>query len=101
MGTRLDLHSLLKDILGSNNVYFQPPASVKMSYPAIVYSRGRDNVKFADSNPYRIVRQYELIVIDRNPDTIIPDKLANLPMCTLNRCYTSDNLYHYAFNIYY
>ena len=39
MKTRYELHEFLCEILGSRNVYFQPPESVKMKYPAIVYER--------------------------------------------------------------
>lgn len=101
MGTRLELHSVLTEILGSKNAYFQPPATLKMSYPAIVYSRSGNVVKYADDNPYRIIHKYDLILIEKSPDSEIPDKLANLPRCKLDRCYTSDNLYHYAFSIFY
>ena len=38
MANRLDLQALLEDLLGSRNVYYQPPESVKMNYPAIVYA---------------------------------------------------------------
>ena len=37
MAPRLDLQKLLVELLGSDNVYFQPPPSVQMNYPAIVY----------------------------------------------------------------
>lgn len=101
MGTRLDLHALLIEVLGSRNVYFQPPTSLKMSYPAIVYSRSVNDVRYADDNPYRIIHKYDLVLIEKNPDSAIPDKLANLPRCKLDQCYTADNLYHYAFSIFY
>ena len=38
MKTRLELDEELVKILGSKNVYFQPPESLKLNYPAIVYS---------------------------------------------------------------
>ena len=38
MGTRLELQNKLEELLGSRHVYFQPPESVKMEYPAIKYS---------------------------------------------------------------
>ena len=41
LNDRLALHELLCEKLGSRNVYFQPPESIKMKYPAIVYSRNR------------------------------------------------------------
>lgn len=101
MGTRIQLQSLLETLLESRNVYFQPPPSVKMKYPCIVYSLSDIDTKFADNNPYSNSRRYQLTAIDPNPDSTIPDKLALLPMCIFDRSYTADNLNHYVFNIYY
>ena len=39
MASRLKLHEELVEVLGSRYVYFQPPESIKMNYPAIVYER--------------------------------------------------------------
>ena len=39
MGSRLELQSKLEELLGSRNVYYQPPESLKMKYPAIRYSK--------------------------------------------------------------
>lgn len=101
MGTRLQLQTLLEAQLGSRNVYFQPPPSVKMKYPCIVYSLSDIDTKFADNIPYSNKRRYQLTAIDPNPDSVIPDKLALLPMCVFDRSYTADNLNHYVFNIYF
>ena len=101
MGTRIQLQSLLETLLESRNVYFQPPPSVKIKYPCIVYSLSDIDTKFADNNPYSNSRRYQLTAIDPNPDSTIPDKLALLPMCIFDRSYTADNLNHYVFNIYY
>ena len=38
MASRLELHEEFCNILGSRSVYFQPPASIKLNYPCIVYS---------------------------------------------------------------
>ena len=64
MGSRLKLHEMLKDLLGSNNVYFQPPPSLMMKYPCIVYERVRINTKFADNIPYQLNKPYQLTYID-------------------------------------
>lgn len=53
MGSRLELQSELEKILGSRNVYFQPPASVKIKYPAIVYSRKSIDNNFANNTVYK------------------------------------------------
>lgn len=101
MGTRLQLHQILTDVLGSDHVYFQPPASVKMKYPCIVYQRTSGDTKFADNLPYKFKKRYQLTYIDTNPDSDKIDKIAMLPMCTYDRHFTSDNLNHDTFNLYF
>ena len=65
MASRLELHEKLCELLGSRNVYYQPPATVKMKYPAIVYRRyAIDNVH-ADNIPYFRFHGYEITVIDK------------------------------------
>ncbi|MEG2624550.1 MAG: hypothetical protein RSC06_16790, partial [Clostridia bacterium] len=59
------------------------------------------NTGYADNRVYRRKRRYVLTVIDKNPDSKIPDRMAELPMCALDRCYTADNLNHYTFTIYF
>lgn len=99
MGSRLELQVLLETILGSRNVYYQPPETIKMNYPAIVYSRDRIKPGFANNNVYTIAKSYEIIVIDKNPDSLIVDKVAAMPACMFSRNYTVDNLNHDAFTI--
>lgn len=101
MGTRLELHGILTDVLGTRNVYFQPPVSVKMQYPCIVYQRSTGDTDFADNIPYRFTKRYQVTVIDKDPDSDIPDKVAQLPMTTYDRHFTSDNLNHDVFNVYF
>lgn len=100
MNTRLELHEKLCEILGSRNVYFQPPESVKMRYPAIRYSRDDIDDIYADDLSYIQSPTYQIIVIDPNPDSEIPMKIKQLPMCTYDRHYAADNLNHDVFTIY-
>lgn len=101
MVRRLQLQTLLEGILGTSNVYFQPTANVQMKYPAIIYKRDTADTEFAGNNPYRYTKRYQVTVIDRNPDSDIPDKVAALPMCLFNRFFTADNLNHDVFNLYF
>lgn len=101
MGTRVELQSLLEEVLGSRNVYFQPPSNVHMKYPAIVYARSRIANDHANDDVYRQSLSYELTVIDANPDSEIVTKISKLPMCRHDRYFTSDNLNHDVFTIYY
>lgn len=101
MASRLKLHSELVDILGSNNVYFNPPESVKMKYDAIRYKRTKIESIFANNSVYKQDNCYEIIAIYRNPDSDLPIKLSRLPKCSHDRQYKSDNLIHDVFTIYF
>lgn len=100
MSDRLELHEKLCSILGSRNVYFQPPELVKMEYPAIVYSRNDINSRFANNTLYKSMVAYTLTLIDKNPDSEYVDKILRLPYCSFDRHYKSDNLNHDTFIIY-
>lgn len=102
MAERLTLHEELCEVLGSRNVYYQPPESVKMNYDAIRYKSGGKDIKRANNSLYRTTNRYEGVVITRDPDTDIPDRLlAHFQMISLGTPYTADNLNHYPFTLYY
>ncbi len=101
MEKRLKLQAVLEEILGSPNVYFQPPASVKMQYPAIVYKRKSINITHANDSIYRQLPEYEVILIDYDPDSVFVDKLLQLRYCRYDRHYAADNLNHDVFSINY
>lgn len=101
MARRLELHEVLCNVLGSRNVYYQPPASVKMQYPAIVYSRKDIYNRHADDDVYKQDHAYDITVIDQNPDSSIVEEMSRLPKCRFDRHYTADNLNHDVFTIYY
>lgn len=102
MDRRLELHDKLIDILGNNNVYFQPPASIQMTYPCVVYNLGNGTARYADDTLYRYVNSYEVTFIFKTPNVeIIETALRNLPLCSVSRVYVADNLNHYTFITYY
>lgn len=100
---RLSLHQELVDLLGSNNVYFQPPESIKMKYPCFVYERDGMNAKLADDEKYTTSIRYQLIYISKNPDTndFIQDVLKRFKYIRYDRHMTTENLNHEYFSIYY
>lgn len=51
MGSRLRLSQILRSLLGTSNVYFQPPGS-GMKYPCIKYELDGENTTFADNKPH-------------------------------------------------
>ena len=101
MAPRTSLQTLFEGLLGSKAVYFQPPSSVQMQYPCIVYKRNDHTTNFADNLPYRTETQYEVTVMDRDPDSPIPDRVLALPRCRFDRHFTADNLNHDVFTLYF
>lgn len=94
-----ELQVMLEKILGTRHVYFQPPESVEMSYPAIVYSRKNIENTHANNAVYRQEYRYEIIVIDYDPDSEIVRKVSQLPRCRFIRHYVADNLNHDIFDL--
>ena len=97
---RLELHKKLVDVLGANHVYFDPPKTVKMSYPAIRYSLSNDPANFANNRRYVGHEQYRVDLIVLDPDTVLRDKMYQIPMCSLSTTYVADGLHHFIFTIY-
>lgn len=101
MGSRLELQTLFENLLGSRNVYYQPPASIFIKYPAIVYSRYDIENTFANNGVYLQATAYQVTVIDEDPDSEIVKKVSKLPMCNFDRHFVSDNLNHDVFTLYF
>lgn len=100
MERRLKLHKEFLEVV--NNVYFQPPESVKLKYPCIIYIRSQGNTLYADDVNYRHMKSYTVTVIDKDPDSNLPDKLlSRFSYCRIDRIYTYENLYHTVMNLFY
>jgi hypothetical protein len=98
---REEFQAILEGCAGNSNVYFQPPASIQMQYPCIVYQRYRGVTTFADNAPFHHTTRYQVTVIDPDPDSPIPLRVAALPMSTMDRFFIVDDLNHDVYNIYY
>lgn len=101
MADRIELQSLLEELLDSKNVYYQPPESIKMSYTAIKYSKSTIQSTYANDRKYGMKDCYQLIVIAKLPDDPVIKKLLELPYCSYDRHYVADNLNHDVLTIYY
>lgn len=97
---RLALQAKLEEILGSRNVYFQPPASILMQYPCFVYSFmdyytvHADNVKYLTQDRYSIT----LITKEASPEQTI-EAIEAMPYVKFDRYYVADNLHHFSYTI--
>jgi hypothetical protein len=99
--TRLELHEELCNILGSRNVYFRPP-SKGLKYPCIIYDIDGEKYFPADNKSYIGRKRWSVTIVDEDPDSEIGDRMKEaLPYCTFDRPYTSDDLNHFVYTIYY
>ena len=101
---RLEFQEKLCNILESRNVYFQPPETIKMKYPAIVYHDSGGNARYADDQEYRYRQRYTVTLIAKDPDWIIAAGhilRRSFRYCSEGTPYSSDNLHHKIYTIYY
>lgn len=96
---RDELHDMLVDVLGSSNVYFNPPETLKLKYPAIVYNRKNIKNTHADDIPYIQDVSYQVTVIDKDPESEIVAKLSELPQTSYVNNFTSSGMNHDVFII--
>lgn len=99
--SRLEVQDRLESLADDLHVYFQPPPSVRLTYPAIVYSVNDYDQNWADDYLYKKDRSYLVTLIHFDPDNDLIEKLLwAFPKLRFDRTYTSDNLYHYVYVLY-
>lgn len=107
MNKRLKFDEILCEIInitepnGDRHIYFNPPASVSMKYPAIRYAQKKIEKVYANNSAYRLLTPYEVTLMDGDADSEYVEKLLQLPYCEHDRTYKADRLYHHVFTIYY
>ena len=100
MDERYKLQQKLEEVLGSREVYYQPPESVRMKYPAIVYERSKIDNRHANNEVYKQDFGYTVTVIDKNPDSPIVYAISKWINARHDRHFVNDNLNHDVFTIY-
>lgn len=98
---RLQLHEMLCELLGSRNCYFSPPSDIHMKYPCIIYELNNSQATYADNKPYLLANRYTLTLIDEDPDSLLRKQILELPYCTSDRNFQSENLNHFVFTLFY
>lgn len=98
---RLCLHKKFCDILGSEHCYYSPPSGLKLKYPCIIYQLADEDNFFADNIPYLKAKRWTITLIDSDPDSKYFEAISNLRFCSFDRFFTSDNLNHFVFTVYY
>jgi len=92
----------LSDMLHTfcDHVYFQPPTGRKIEYPCIIYDLDKPDITFADNALYAMYDQYSIKYITRDPDDDTRNRIIKMPLCSAERPYVAENLYHYPFRLY-
>lgn len=104
MVKRMDLRLALQSELErfSNNVYFQPPSNIQLKYPCIVYNKTDATREFGNNRIYYRKQGYQITVIDKNPDSVIPDNLeSHFEYCVITDDFVTNNLNHTILNLHY
>ena len=97
--SRNELSAILHEIC--DNVYFQPPANKKITYPCIIYKLDKVDVTFADNGVYKLMDEYSITYITRDPDDENIRKIVMLRYCTMSNTSCSDNLRNYYYKLYF
>lgn len=99
MKTRESLQNLLETIC--ENVYFRAP-SEGMKYPCIKYDLAGRRILHADNVRYMKRNEWNVTIIDENPDSEIPELLEEkFPYCRLGKPYQANGLNHFPYTLYY
>lgn len=101
--TRIELHTWLESLLGSRNVYFQPPESQTLEYPCIVYNLANQSPNYADDKLYLKKNKYviRLICFALDYDGALRSDFEAGLQRPLIQVYAKDGLYHCIYELYY
>lgn len=102
MASRQKLHEELVYLLGNNNVYFQPPSSVTLKYPCIIYSLSRTDTARADNKNYIKTNEYHVKHIFKSLTNELKDQLLdNFQMISHDNRFIAEGLYNDDFTLFY
>jgi hypothetical protein len=89
----------LKEITELTNVYYDPPESVLMEYPAIVYKKTNMPARYANNKKYIKRLAFEVKVIAEDADTKYVDLINDMDFSHYDRHYVAYDLHHDVFTI--
>lgn len=95
------LKDLLKSLPGENSIYFQPPPTIQMTYPALVFELSKLSAIHSNNRPYILREMYLITAIYSDPESSLPKDIAKLPGCAFDRVFIADNRYHAVFTIHF
>ncbi len=101
MKTRLELQEKLVSVLGSDQVFFQPPSNVQMKYPAIVYELSGEFIKRSNNKRYIKYNKYTVTYIYKSIRNDLKETIMDaFTFVDYDRRFIADGLYQDVFTIY-
>lgn len=97
--TRLQLQARLEELLGSRNVYYQPPETLKMLYPCLVYNPQSVETVYANDDPYMTWDSYLVTSITKEAEDPMLEVLRSERGFAFDRHFVADNLHHNVFRL--
>lgn len=99
---RQELQQIFEDLLHNRNVYFQPPETMKLNYPCIIYFKNPPSTAYANDKVFKYNQSYTVTYVDKDPDSEIPYTiLTTLRYSRIDSYYRSDGLNHTKLTIFY
>lgn len=101
---RRELQTKLETILGSKNVYFQPPSNIKLKYPCFIYERSTPYTLKADDINYLTRGHYSVTFISTDVEkcmAMMTKMLDSFDHISVEREFISEDLNHDVYNLYY
>jgi hypothetical protein len=66
-----------------------------------MYQRDYAVTQFADNKPYSRKKRYQVTIIDEDPNSELPELIANLPLSSYDRFFAVGDLNHDIYNVYF
>lgn len=96
-----ELQTLLSELPGVTEAYFQKPGNLTLVPPYIVYELDDEYVLRADDRVHAYFNRYTVTVVVRDQDSPIPGMVRDLPFASFDRMFIAGQLYHFVYNLYF
>ena len=98
---RREVHKRLQELTGyGKRVYYNPPETLKMQYPCIVYNLANLAARHADNMPYKRHDAYSVThMYLKTEEEAVSRKLAEQQGFLDDRSFVIDNLHHDVFTL--
>lgn len=98
---RLALREILSKVMvdcgEEPKLYYQPPESMRLEYPCMIYHLKDMSSNYADNRPYMKLISFDITYVTRSPSSSVPVAMTDQSLMSFDRYYTADNLHHYAY----